>query len=346
MQDRVLTPAPTRAAMVPPERTASHRFFQCDAGSLLMQGDSLDSKDESLPSWPAPEACDPFDGPRVEDVVAGFFASPAALEGSAVPRRQARGQSPGANASPAVNRFSTPPRGLPFELQLLESREELRRLSELLVSAQEDERRRIALDLHDGLGQSLSLIKLSIEHSARLLVGGATAEAGDALQQVLPRVREALAEVRRVSSELRPPILDDLGILPTLSWFVRDFSSVAGGVQVETTLDVAEQDVPLRLHITIFRIVQEAFHNVIKHAQASRVRVRLERVGATLDLLIEDDGRGFDPQTVKCAAGHSRGLGLLSMRERAALTGGTYHLESARGRGTCIRASWPCQPPD
>jgi signal transduction histidine kinase len=224
---------------------------------------------------------------------------------------------------------------------LRKSREELRRLSGLLVSIQEDERRRIALDLHDGLGQSISLIKLSIENAARLLAEGATAEAGQSLQRLIPRIEEALADVRRVATELRPLILDDLGILPTLSWFFREFEAVAGGIVVEKIFNVAEHDVPVPLHITLYRILQEAIHNIVKHAAADRVRVRLERINDALHLVIEDNGRGFDPGSVKWVEGQTRGLGLLSMKERASLSGGTFYLNSTPGKGTFIEVSWP-----
>lgn len=224
---------------------------------------------------------------------------------------------------------------------LREARKELRRLSGLLVSIQEDERRRIALDLHDGLGQSLSLIKLAIEQSAKLLDKGATTKASESLRQLTPRVEEALVELRRVSTELRPSMLDDLGILPTLSWFFREFDAVCSGVVLERTVDVAEHEVPVALHITLYRILQEAFHNIVKHAVADRVRVRLARIDGALHLVIEDNGRGFDPTTVKWVEGQSRGLGLLSMKERASLSGGTYHLISAPGQGTCIQVLWP-----
>jgi signal transduction histidine kinase len=224
---------------------------------------------------------------------------------------------------------------------LRESREELRRLSGLLVSIQEDERRRIALDLHDGLGQSVSLIKLALEKSAGLLAAGATCEAGESLRQLIPRVDEALIEVRRVSTDLRPLMLDDLGILPTLSWFFREFETVCGGIVVEKTLNVAEKDVPAPLHITLYRILQEAFHNIVKHAGADRVRVRLDRIDDALQLSIEDNGRGFDPDSVQWVKGQTRGLGLLSMKERASFSGGAYLLDSAPGKGTCIRVTWP-----
>jgi signal transduction histidine kinase len=224
---------------------------------------------------------------------------------------------------------------------LRESREELRRLSGLLLSIQEDERRRIALDLHDGLGQSISLIKLSIEKSARLLAAGATSEAGESLRQLLPRVDEALVDVRRVSTELRPLMLDDLGIMPTLSWFFREFEAVCGGIVVERAFNVAEHDVPVPLHITLYRILQEALHNIVKHSAAGRVRVGLDRIDDALHLVIEDNGRGFDPDSVKFVEGQTRGLGLLSMKERASFSGGTYSLSSVPGKGTRIDVSWP-----
>jgi PAS domain S-box-containing protein len=225
---------------------------------------------------------------------------------------------------------------------LRESRDELQRLSGMLVTIQEDERRRIALDLHDGLGQSLSLIKLSLENSARLLASGATGEAGEALQQLIPRVKEALFEVRRVSTELRPSILDDLGILPTLSWFFREFEASCGDIAVEKAFNVTEREVPVPLQITLYRILQEATNNIVKHAGADRVRVRLDRVNDVLNLLIEDNGSGFDPGSIQYVEGQGRGLGLLSMKERASFSGGTFHLTSAPGQGTRIEVSWPC----
>jgi len=227
---------------------------------------------------------------------------------------------------------------------LCEAREELRRLSLLSISIQEDERRRIALDLHDGLGQSLSLLKLSIEKAARLLAEGGTTEAGEFLRQLAPRVDQALAEVRRVSTQLRPSMLDDLGMLPTLSWFFREFEAAGAGIVLEKSIKVAEADVPVALRITIFRIIQEAFHNIVKHSAADRVRIRLDRIGNGLQLQIADNGCGFDPAAIEWIEGTTRGLGLLGMRERASASGGTYHLHSAPGHGTSISVRWLLRP--
>jgi PAS domain S-box-containing protein len=234
------------------------------------------------------------------------------------------------------------------EQALSVSREELRQLSGLLVSIQEDERKRIARDLHDGLGQSISLIKLAVENVLETMASGAHDAAQDALQQIIPGLREALLDVRRVSTDLHPSILDDLGILPTLSWFFREFEAVCGRIVVEKVLDVSEQDVPPPLKITIYRILQEATSNIIKHSAASRVRVSLHRDDDALHLSIEDNGQGFDPEQVcrqcdGCSTDVCRGIGLVSMKERVTLSGGNYRLESSPGFGTRIFAAWPIQ---
>ncbi len=228
------------------------------------------------------------------------------------------------------------------ELALSESRRELRRLSGLLCSMQEDERRRIARDLHDGLGQSLNLIKMSLENTVRIAPAESNATVVESLLQVIPRIKDALSEVRRVAKELRPPMLDDLGILPTLGWLLRDYETTCVQIRIEKVFAIEESDVPDRLKITLFRIIQEAINNIVKHAGANRVRIQLERHEDVLHLLIEDNGCGFDPAKVVCTDAHGRGLGLLSMKERAAFSGGVYRLESTSGQGTRIRATWPC----
>jgi PAS domain S-box-containing protein len=232
------------------------------------------------------------------------------------------------------------------EQALRESREELRQLSGLLVSIQEDERRRISLDLHDGLGQSLSLIKLAVENAVEQMVAGNDGASIDTLRRVIPRLKDALIEVRRVSTELRPSILDDLGILPTLTWFFREFEAVCGEMTIEKHLDVSEHDVPAPLKITIYRILQEATSNIVKHSGANRIRVSLHRDDDALHLSVQDNGHGFDPKQVcaqcgGCDTGVCRGIGLVSMKERVGLSGGSYHLESSPGFGTTIQASWP-----
>lgn len=222
------------------------------------------------------------------------------------------------------------------------SQDELRRLSTQLLTIQESERQRIATDLHDGLGQSLTLIKLSLEDVAGLLAANALSEAEDSLQQLKLKVQNAFGELRRVAMDLRPSTLDDLGILATLSWLFREFESACRGMTIEKHILVQESNIPVPLKITIFRILQEAVSNIVKHAKADYIRVSLKMTGDVLHLSIEDNGQGFNPAGRGNSSSLDKGLGLVSMKERANFSGGTYRIESAIGQGTRIFISWPC----
>lgn len=228
------------------------------------------------------------------------------------------------------------------EESLRRSEEELRQLSGQLMSIQETERKRIAADLHDGIGQSLSVIKLSIEQAAYNLSNGNSREALEALHQLAPRVKDAIVEIRRISMDLRPSTLDDLGILPTLSWFFREFEAACRSITVEKTIAAVESDIPAALKVVIFRILQEATSNIVKHAEANQIRFGLEKDGQTLIFRIEDNGRGFDAQAFHETP--SEGLGLRGMQERARLSGGAYQMKSVRNKGTSIRITWPLPP--
>ncbi|MDO8988876.1 MAG: sensor histidine kinase [Sideroxyarcus sp.] len=209
-----------------------------------------------------------------------------------------------------------------------------------LLSIQENERRRIAADLHDGLGQSLTMIKFALAESMRLLSSGAISEASNSLQELKLKAHEALEEMRHVIMDLRPPMLDDLGILPTLNWYFRELETVCPTLKVEKDFGVTESTIPDSLKVTIFRIVQEASSNTIKYANAGLIRVSLTQTGDTLKFSIEDNGDGFDFSRIVPRNGSGRGLGLLSMKERASLSGGKCVMESVPGKGTCIGVSW------
>jgi signal transduction histidine kinase len=154
-------------------------------------------------------------------------------------------------------------------------------------------------------------------------------------------VKSALAELRRISMNLRPSTLDDLGILATLSWYFREFEAACPKMTLDRDIRVKECDVPELLKIAIFRIVQEATSNALKHAKADRIKVSLEDAGGSLELSIEDNGQGFDPDAAASRRDFSHGLGLQSMKERAELSGGAYEFESAPDQGTRIRVRWP-----
>lgn len=206
---------------------------------------------------------------------------------------------------------------------LRQSESEMRVLSAQLVAAQELERQRIARELHDSIGQALGGLKFELE-------------SGAALPQLASRLQGVIDEVRRISMDLRPSTLDDLGILPTLGWFMREFGAIYGHIELTRLVDVDEDEIAAPLKTAIYRIVQEAFHNVVTHSGARRVSLVLRRRQRQLELQVQDDGRGCDLR------GRERGgLGLATMRERAEVTGGRFSLRSAPGEGTTVAVSWP-----
>jgi PAS domain S-box-containing protein len=228
-----------------------------------------------------------------------------------------------------------------FEDELKKSERELRTLSKKLLDSQELERKLIAQELHDGLGSSLTNIKYSLEQHMDALPEGR-----ESLEQAASMVQEAIKDTSRISRSLRPSILDDMGVLPAIRWFCRQYQEANGGIQVDTRVGVQEEAVPEPLKIAIYRIIQEALTNVAKHSGAKRVAVALRNVENRLLLSIEDDGRGFDSIDSLSKEGGSdtmRGMGLSSMKERAELTGGSLYITPRKGSGTVIHAEWPCK---
>lgn len=232
------------------------------------------------------------------------------------------------------------------EQAVRESREALHRLSARLLSAQESERQRVARELHDSIGQSLSAIKFMVE---RVLDGdgksGATPPAMDTLRAVVPVIQASVEEVRRISMALRPSTLDDLGLLVTIAWTAREFQATYPNIQIERVIEVEEFEVPDVLKANVFRILQEGLNNAAKHSHATRITIAVRQVLRDLHLVIEDNGVGFDP-LVPRSGGGINGFGLASMRERAELFGGSLILTSTPGEGTMITARWPLPEED
>jgi signal transduction histidine kinase len=229
--------------------------------------------------------------------------------------------------------------------RLKRSEEELRLLSSQFLTTQETERRRIAGDLHDSIGQSLNLIKLKIGESLGHLDKGVIEQARGACEIMTAAIQDVLEEVREICMGLRPPLLDDLGILVTIGGFCREFQKSHPQVNIEKELGVEEKQVPEYLKIVIYRLLQEALNNTVKHSKADRVRVTLTRKDKDnmLEFAIEDNGRGFDLEEVLSVESTRRGLGLGSMRERTRLSGGSFSIETVEGAGTVVRASWPSE---
>ena len=227
-----------------------------------------------------------------------------------------------------------------IEEALRRSERELRHLSSELLSAQESERGRIARELHDGIGQWLSAIKFRVEDAVQQARRGRAEGGFQLLERVIPLIRKAIDEIRRISMDLRPATLDSLGILATVSWLCRQFEETYRAVRVSKNFAIQEEQVPEGLKVVIYRILQEALNNVAKHSEAGRVRVRLGKEEGRIELSIKDNGKGFDLASVLNDQTEKPGFGLASMRERTELSGGSFCLESGKGKGTLIRASW------
>jgi PAS domain S-box-containing protein len=227
-----------------------------------------------------------------------------------------------------------------MEKTLKKSQRDLRLLSSQLLTAQEDERKRIARELHDSIGQSLSAIKFGLENTLRGVEHRAFEACIESLKGLIPMIQTAIEEVRKIGMDLRPSTLDDLGILATIAWFCREFESIYSGIQIERRIEVKEEEVAYSLRTTIYRVLQEALNNVAKHSRANRVGLSLRRTGEGVELAIQDNGVGFDRREEFDAATLRRGLGIASMRERIELSGGSFTIESSPGQGTVVRAWW------
>ncbi len=226
---------------------------------------------------------------------------------------------------------------------LLKSQKELRILSSQLLSAEETERKRIARELHDGIGQALSAIKFSVENALEEICKKAPTANIESLASVIPLTQKTIDEVRRIVKDLRPSILDDLGILATIAWFCREFQSIFSTVRIEKEITVKENEIPVSLKTIIYRIMQEALNNTAKHSQADRVRLSLKKFDGNIELVIADNGQGFNFEQDIYVKNSMRGFGLASMKERAELSGGQFTIESVTGAGTSIRVLWPVQ---
>jgi len=227
------------------------------------------------------------------------------------------------------------------EEALRKSEKELRILSSQLLTAEETERKRIARELHDSVGQALSAIKFRIENTIEEFRKNPVDSNIESLEPIIPLTQKTIEEVRSIVKDLRPSILDDLGILATIAWFCREFQNIYSTVSISREIDIAEKDIPVSLKTFIYRIMQEALNNVAKHSQADRVRLCLKKTNGRIELLIEDNGQGFNYGKAVYHKNSMKGFGLASMKERAELSGGAWTIKSVEGAGTSIRVLWP-----
>jgi PAS domain S-box-containing protein len=217
---------------------------------------------------------------------------------------------------------------------------ELRKISAKLITAQEKERKLISQELHDSIGGKLTGIKYSLENTIRALnrCGNKTAKV---LEEILASVGSTLEETQRITKNLHPSVLDDLGLIAAMRGYCREFVRFYPSISVSSEFKLDEEEIPESIKIMIYRVFQEAMNNAGKHSGAGRLRVTLQTLPGEVVLAVEDDGSGFDPKAVSDRVGYHAGLGLENMKERTELYGGKLDLVSAVGKGTKVFASWP-----
>jgi signal transduction histidine kinase len=230
------------------------------------------------------------------------------------------------------------------ELELRASRNDLALLSEQLIQAQEVERRRIALELHDSVGQSLSAIKYTLERAIIMVQRGNLGSPEGVLALAVQRIHETADGIRAISMNLRPQMLDNLGAASATSWFCRGFAEIYPMLCVRAEITATNSEIPQRIATHLFRAVQELLNNVAKHARAANVWVTLRREADSLSLEVRDDGVGLPATSTDPSLLH--GSGIRNLRERAEMTCGQFSLASVLTGGTSAQFIWPLSSED
>jgi signal transduction histidine kinase len=219
-------------------------------------------------------------------------------------------------------------------------RQRLQSLTRQLIDSQEQERRHLARELHDEIGQVLTAVKTNLQ-SLQFAADPKTLPTR--LEESIRIVERALGQTSDLSLDLRPSLLDDFGLVPALEWYVRR-QAQRSGFLVTFIAHPEEMRLPPNLETTCFRVAQAAVTNIARHAQAGHVRIELDREGAELRLLVRDDGIGFDVPAALGRTAPNESFGLLAMQERVALVGGQIDLSSAPGCGTEVHVRLPLDP--
>jgi signal transduction histidine kinase len=225
------------------------------------------------------------------------------------------------------------------EQALAAERDRTQTLARRLLAVQEQERRQLAHELHDQLGQSLTALKLGAQALQRL----ASPPLEERLAGLVETATRALGETRTLSLQLRPPLLDDFGLIPALHWLLEQHENC--GVELSLDGDLSDFRTAPEIETSAFRIAQESVTNALRHAGAKRIALRVTRPTGLLRIEIDDDGRGFEVAAVRARISREgSSLGLLGLDERARLAGGHLDLLSAPGEGTRIVAEFPLPP--
>ncbi len=229
-------------------------------------------------------------------------------------------------------------RNMENELRL--SRRQLRFLSQKTLELLESDRQVIAKELHDSIGASLAAIKFSLEGWLEVY-GDQLPSREISFERIITHIVETIKETKRISANLRPSTLDDLGLLATARWFCRDLSELYTDIRITPRFEVDEADITEAHKIVFYRVMQEALNNAAKHSGAEEIQVLITRSGDYLEMCVSDDGCGFDLERVMGAENALSGFGINSMRERIEISNGCFDIRTQEGKGTRVRAFLP-----
>jgi PAS domain S-box-containing protein len=227
-----------------------------------------------------------------------------------------------------------------LELELRDSQRRLKEFSRKSIEALEADRKAVSRELHDSIGGNLAAIKFAMESIVKKIAEKPDA-ATTSLEKTISHLAETIKECKRISANLRPEIIDDRGLLPTIAWHTRQFSQHYNQIKIIQQLDVDERELPELLKIVIYRVIQEALNNAAMHSKADTIYIRLKKSGNYFEAEVEDNGRGFDFKEVSNCSDRSSGFGLKSMRERVEIIGGSFSVHSLMGAGTRVRIAVP-----
>jgi len=223
-----------------------------------------------------------------------------------------------------------------LESELRDSQRRLKEFSRKSIEALEADRRTVSRELHDSIGGNLAAIKVALESIAKKIFERPD-EAASSLERTILHLAETIKECKQISANLRPEIIDDMGLIATIDWHTRQFKQYYSHIQIVQQIDAEEKDVPELLKIVIYRVIQEALNNAALHSKGDAIYIRLKKTGNYLEAEVEDNGCGFDFNEVSNRGDNMIGYGLKSMRERVEIIGGSFSLYSLPGTGTCIR---------
>jgi PAS domain S-box-containing protein len=216
----------------------------------------------------------------------------------------------------------------------------LRQTSAKLVDVQEAERRRVAQELHDSVGASLASLKFAVEE----WIGTAERQNTSAPKEphsIIKRIQRIIDEVHHISKNLHPSILHDLGFNTAIRAFCRETQESFPAISIHAYLDISDADIPEKLKIVLYRVIQEGISNAARHADPQTIDVRLKKNQNSIELIIKDDGKGFDTKIMQEARRKEKGMGIKNIQDRAEIYEGTFEMNSAIGRGTVLKFNWP-----